>query len=253
MKINVSVKKDKEGGNKKPRLKAVFPALLEFSEKTGLILAFASKEKDVIRFAMMGIEKNDISIHLVVDKVEKQGKTLVVEVSFDTTLPNLTENGENNEKEDEVLAPIDLGDGVLLHVGNIYHFVFKNGNEAEFYIEEGEKILSVHSFALKDGNFYNPLSPYLDCNTELLKELINSNGGLVSYKKVSSILEPETFKEYLAKAKAYCQEYVSDENVHYAAETLLNILKIKKSEDVSEQAFVEHLKVFEQEYFNKCS
>ena len=42
MKINVSVKKDKEGGNKKPRLKAVFPALLDFSEKTGLILAFAS-------------------------------------------------------------------------------------------------------------------------------------------------------------------------------------------------------------------
>jgi hypothetical protein len=243
MKINVKVKGNSD---EKPKLKSVFSHLLEFSKKSGLDLVLGTTDKKLLSVAINGIEKGNISPNIVVSDIKKEGKNIILNIDYASS------DAANEEDTNEFIPPIDLGNGILLEVGKIYVFTFEDNSQAEFYIDEGKKIFSTKSFAIKDGNFYNPLSPHLDCDVNLLKEMIEVK-KLTNCEEVVSIEDVDLFKTYLDIAKEYCDFYISDMNIQYLAEELLNVLKCKNSQDVSEQAFVEHLRVFEQEYFNKIN
>lgn len=241
MKINVSVK-----GNTKerPRLMAVFPVLYDLSQRAKNELVLSSKDKVLLGIAIKGIEEGKIPPYIFVERIEKLNGAIIIEIFK-------KKNSDKTEQE-EIIPPVSLGNGFEVQVGGIYRLTLGNDDEFEVYFDEHEKVYPAISFALINGDFCNPLSPYLDINLSSIRKKIKEE-GLKDCKLLADISDQHLFKKYLDEAAEFRKTYSSDIHIHHLAEKLLNVLKYKNSEDVSEQAFLEHLKVFEQEYFNRCN
>ena len=241
MKINVSVK-----GNTKerPRLMAVFPALYDLSQRAKNELVLSSKDKALLNTAIKGVEEGNIPPFIFVEKIEKLNGAIVIEI--------FKKKSSDKAEQREIIPPVSLGNGIEVQVGGIYRLTLGNDDEFEVYFDANEKVYPAISFALEKGNFCNPLSPYLDINLSSIRKKIKEE-GLKKCELLVHISDQPLFKKYLDEAAEFRKAYASDIHIHHLAERLLNVLKYKNSEDVSEQAFVEHLKVFEQEYFNRCN